>query len=285
MPMKLKANHASIGNKVVTLKEDEPSVFDLLGACGVENVSSIRFGYPPSTLPITDANLETKLDDLGVQTGERIVLETGDSRGAVMSPPAAPTKPHLQIHKIPDDNSCLFHSVSYCIYRDLTWSASLRQIVSDVVVANPQEYTSAILDKPNREYSQWILRSDSWGGGIEISILAKRLATAIYVVDMDSLNVDKFLEAEFDKFILIMFNGIHYDAIEMSDGRTVFDKTGQDELIAESLAIASELKRTGHSFNTHVAKIKCNTCGDVFVGERAVSKHAESTGHTNFGQT
>jgi ubiquitin thioesterase OTU1 len=38
---------------------------------------------------------------------------------------------------------------------------------------HPDEYNEAILDNRPEDYSEWIVYGDSWGGGIELSILSK----------------------------------------------------------------------------------------------------------------
>ena len=43
----------------------------------------------------------------------------------------------------------------------------------DTVAGDPEEYTEAFLGKPNAEYCAWILNPQSWGGAIELSILAR----------------------------------------------------------------------------------------------------------------
>ncbi len=41
------------------------------------------------------------------------------------------------------------------------------------MAGNPGTYTEAFLGKPNAEYCAWILDSQRWGGGIELSILSE----------------------------------------------------------------------------------------------------------------
>lgn len=97
-------------------------------------------------------------------------------------------------------------------------------MVSKEVLNNPVKFNDAILDKPNKDYAQWILKMESWGGAIEIGIISDALAVAIYVVDIDAVKIEKFNEDKFDNYILILFNGIHYDSLTMNEFKTVFNK-------------------------------------------------------------
>lgn len=306
--MRVKISGPNGFNKVVSLNGGD-SLKKLVKAAGSPlAVVGVRFGYPPHKVDLTEKNLNENVDSLGISSGEKITLITqSDDSKTDLSPsateidggdvqlPVTETRivlPEgqqrlLQIHEVPDDNSCLFHAISYCLYKDITVSSQLRKAVSEEILADHETYSDAVLDKPNKEYAKWILKKDSWGGGIEIAILSKRLEVAIYVLDMDAQQFERFNEEQFDQFIVIMFTGVHYDAVELDDGKTVFDKrdTFYTELIlAGALQIAQQMKQTGHSFNTRKDKIICNTCQKTMTGEREVAKHAESTGHVDFGQ-
>ncbi|CAI4038676.1 hypothetical protein SMKI_06G0210 [Saccharomyces mikatae IFO 1815] len=300
--MKLKVTGPGI-NQIVTLKQDA-TVSDLIEQTGLD-VKTLRFGYPPQKIDLQQEGAtlrQTQLDDLGINSGEKVILETCDNNENFrMSPPQPKPKRVLKntemsiggngkdvlsVHPVPDDNSCLFHAIAYGIFKQDNVRA-LREMVSKEILDNPVKFSDAILDKPNQEYARWILKMESWGGAIEIGIISDALAVAIYVVDIDAVKIEKFNEDKFDNYILILFNGIHYDSLAMNELKTVFDKKNQpesDDVLTAALQLASNLKQTGYSFNTHKAQIKCNTCQMAFVGEREVARHAESTGHVDFGQ-
>lgn len=308
--MRLKVAGPSGFNKVIKL-EDHDTLRALISATASPfPVLGIRYGYPPQTINITEEDLDQTVESLGISPGEKITLITVPDKitnaGSMPSEirnnatddelPVTQTrivlpegqKRILQVHTVPDDNSCLFHSISYCIYKDISLSGGLRKIVSEEIRADPLLYSDAVLDRPNKEYAQWILQKDSWGGGIEIAILSKKLGVAIYVLDIDAQQFERFNEDQFDQFIVVMFSGVHYDSVELDDAKTVFDK--RDEYLSQlilsgTLKIAQQMKKGGHSFNTSKDKIICNVCKKVMVGEKAVAKHAEGTGHVDFGQS
>jgi ubiquitin thioesterase OTU1 len=53
---------------------------------------------------------------------------------------------------VPADNSCLFNSVGYVCHgdRNLSSAARLRKLVADAVLADPVQYSDAILGKPTQ---------------------------------------------------------------------------------------------------------------------------------------
>merc|ERR1712070_1150184 len=77
----------------------------------------------------------------------------------------------MQRKVIPADNSCLFNAVRHCL--QLTMSPQdIRRLCAQAVLADAELYCEAVLDKPPKEYASWIQRDESWGGAIEVGILA-----------------------------------------------------------------------------------------------------------------
>ncbi|EDO18844.1 hypothetical protein Kpol_1023p13 [Vanderwaltozyma polyspora DSM 70294] len=307
--MRLKISGAEGFNKVVTIDNDA-TLQDLVKVIDLNtSITSMRYGYPPIKLVLDEHSLGKNLGDLNISSGEKISIstESESSSGGIISGGSIPKVQEtgilkenqvyidlpegdtniLQSHVVPDDNSCLFHAISYCIYKDIGLSNELRSVVSQEILSNKQTYNEAILEKSNSEYANWIMKKDSWGGGIEIAILSEKTETAIYVIDIDASKIEKFNEDKYSKFIMVVFNGIHYDAIELENGQTVFDKENEllsNIVLSGGLKIASQLKSSGYSFNTRKDKIICNICKKIMVGERQVARHAEETGHVDFGQ-
>lgn len=309
--MRFKVNVSGKGDKIVSLEGNDKLVGELLQEIAekfgivIEDIGMIRFGYPSQKVEINDDVIIKLIEDIGLNSGEKIgvVLK---SNGSVSKPSATPkvsslrnnqssfytdagSKMIVQQHQVPDDNSCLFHAISYCMYKDISLSSGLRELVAKEILSNGSTYNEAILGKKPQDYVNWIQKNDSWGGGIEIAVLSEAICVAIYVLDMDAIKFEKFNEDKYNEFIIILFNGVHYDSIELENGKTAFnmktDKELSEKVLEHSLEIAKKLKESGHAFNTHKANIICNVCQKTFVGERDVARHAESTGHTDFGQT
>ena len=59
-----------------------------------------------------------------------------------------------------------------------------RQVIVDTVAGDPDEYSEAFLGKPNAVYCAWILDPKSWGGAIELSILARYVQTGTLFLEV-----------------------------------------------------------------------------------------------------
>ncbi|AAS51006.2 ABR233Wp [Eremothecium gossypii ATCC 10895] len=308
--MKIKVTVSSFGEQVLEVGADA-SLNELLTLVkeaygGEVPLKSMRFGYPPQQVELCGHDGKEELGELGISGGERIVfacesggLDARESRippnldGALSPPNKITMQPGmtLEIHEVPDDNSCLFHAISYALYKDTATSQQLREVVAREVEADPVAYSDSIVGRPNREYAAWIRKRDSWGGAIEIAILSKYLATAMFVLDIDAGRYEKFNEDKYNEFIVLVFSGIHYDTLQLSIAgaavpQTVFDSSEPDSdvLLVRASEVASKMKKAGLSFNTYRERIRCNQCGTVLLGDREVSQHAKQTGHIDFGQ-
>jgi hypothetical protein len=49
-------------------------------------------------------------------------------------------------------------------------------------------------------------------------------------------------------------------------------------------SMAQKLKERGYNVDTATFNIVCEQCGKGFIGEKEAVKHAEETGHMEFGQ-
>lgn len=52
----------------------------------------------------------------------------------------------LVLRIMPDDNSCLFRAVAFCLLPAMDTMNELRSVVAQAIQANPDKYTSAVLD-------------------------------------------------------------------------------------------------------------------------------------------
>lgn len=92
----------------------------------------------------------------------------------------------------------------------------MRQLVADTIAAQPEEYSDAILGKPNREYCSWILNPNSWGGAIELAVLSNYYGFEIAVVNSTTGIISRFGEdKQYEQRVFLLFDGIHYDPLYM----------------------------------------------------------------------
>ncbi|GJN88610.1 hypothetical protein Rhopal_001576-T1 [Rhodotorula paludigena] len=205
----------------------------------------------------------------------------------------------LVLRQVPDDNSCLFRAIGLVLSPGETdAAASLRRVVAGAIQADPDTYSEVMLGRAPADYVATILKPSSWGGAIELAIFAAHFATEIWSVDVQTGRVDRFGEdAGFDTFVLLVYSGIHYDALTFSFSppspsttfpppnldfdTTVFPKSQSDMLDAAQQLVAQ--LRAQHAYtDTATFTLKCGDCGRALRGEKEAREHAASSGHTSF---
>ncbi|KAJ3073452.1 ubiquitin-specific protease otu1 [Podochytrium sp. JEL0797] len=199
----------------------------------------------------------------------------------------------LLVRKMKDDNSCLFHSLSYLLAKNSTPS-SLRKIISTTILSHPHLYTTPLLGRPPAEYATWIESANSWGGAIELSIFAAHFETEIVSVDVSNLRVDRFGEGSgYTRVAILFYSGIHYDAVAVNPvgpepGVEAFDETvfSGEAKMKEVVEAAVELAKVWKSKRkfTDLGKftLKCSVCKEGLVGQKEAQRHAMELGHASF---
>jgi hypothetical protein len=43
-------------------------------------------------------------------------------------------------------------------------SKDLRELAAGIIISNPDKYSTAMLGRTREDYTQWLLREQSWGG-------------------------------------------------------------------------------------------------------------------------
>lgn len=258
-------------------------------------------GFPPSHIDLS--NPETKLTDFSLRTGDTIIVEENKSGNEDPSKISLvpghfngrPTEECgiLTRRVVPADNSCLFRSIALLMEGGETDSSrirELRELIASIVCSRPAEYTEAVLGKSNQEYCLWIRNPETWGGAIEIAILAEFYAVEIKVVDTQSLRVDKFGEnSNYKHCIYLIYDNIHYDPLvlesgsESSEVKTVFS-VDDDFVFAQAMELAQEAKRSRQYTDLTGFTLRCLVCQLGLRGQRQAQQHAVATGHTNFAE-
>ncbi|XP_018322484.1 ubiquitin thioesterase OTU1 [Agrilus planipennis] len=263
----------------------------------------ILSGYPPKKFDLSgDSKL---LADSGLSSGEILIVE--ESQEPVQEVSTDPENENEECKEklnndlpgflmkqiVPADNSCLFTSLNFVlsgILRDSSEVAPyMRQIVSHSVLSEPDTYSEAILGKPNDEYATWILNEKSWGGAIELSVLANYYGVEVAVVDTVNGIINRFGEDQkFPHRVFLMFDGIHYDPLylETSQGekiQTIFS-ADDERLLEEALQLGIEAKSSRQFTDVNKFMLKCLECNVFISGQAQAQQHAQSTGHTNFGE-
>lgn len=276
-----------------------------------EKCMKIFHGYPPK--PLKSVSDSDTLASLSLRSGDMLIIEEdansvadkssstntseslGNESGNQMQPEISCRNNGILTKRVvPADNSCLFTSIDFVMENgkkiDLESSRQLRHIIAQIVAGNPNLYNPGFLEKSNSEYCSWISDNKSWGGAIEVSILANYFETEIDVIDSQTGRINRFGEdKQFRQRVFLLYSGVHYDPIvlENFDGtsiiQTKFDVT-DEEVLVQALEIGEEAKASRQFTNIESGTMKCLVCSVLVHGQLGLKHHLMETGHVNFSE-
>ncbi|XP_033333144.2 yod1 deubiquitinase [Megalopta genalis] len=261
-------------------------------------------GFPPKAINLNDES--TTIEKSGIVSGDTLIVEEKPAqfngernsdeigRSHIVNDESFVNTPGVLMKKdVPADNSCLFTSVGYVLNGkvDPSCASFMREIIANAVAADPEEYSEAFLGRPNLEYCKWILKPDSWGGAIELSILSKFYGLEIAVIDSINAIINRFGEDQhYAQRVFLIFDGIHYDPLyleplDLQGGsiQTIFP-TEDKRILLEAAELAREAKSSRQFTDVQKFTLICNDCKVKLNGQTAAQQHAIETGHMNFGE-
>ncbi|KAG8703819.1 ubiquitin-specific protease otu1 [Ceratobasidium sp. 395] len=300
----------------------QQSIYELSGL--LPSQQELKSGYPPKALALIP---ELPLSSLGLQRGDQITVilnpnsatPTSTSRPPVPAPtprvqptssapaPAPAPGPKANsgkdgfvetpagtlVHRVvPDDNSCLFSSIAIVFQQNMAAASKMRALVIDSIQKDPETYSDVILGQSRGSYMNAISKDTTWGGAIELSIFSDYFHTEIDSYDVETGRCDKFGEGKYENRCILMYSGIHYDAVSLAPTpdapldfhATVFPIEGSDYISQGATKLASQLRASRKFTNTSTFDLKCEICGKGLKGEKEARAHASETGHTSFGE-
>jgi len=172
---------------------------------------------------------------------------------------------------------------------NLECQKTMRDFIAKTVKNDPETFNDAILGKSTNAYCDWIRNPSSWGGCIELSVLAKYYKKEICVADIRTGRIDRFGEDQnYMTRVFIIYDGIHFDPLYLQlEGcgrvQTVFS-TQDDVVMTQVSDLTDEAKRAKKFTNVENFKLRCLVCQSPLEGQVAAQNHAEKTGHINFGE-
>ncbi|KDR73495.1 hypothetical protein GALMADRAFT_251204 [Galerina marginata CBS 339.88] len=225
------------------------------------------------------------------------------------SPPAQSSGPDsvevdggFLVHRVvPDDNSCLFSSAALVFEQSISKAPQMRKVVADGIRNNPETYTEGILGMPPPQYITTISKPTTWGGAIELAILATHYSAEIASIDVETGRIDHFTPGEYGSAstgmrAIFIYSGIHYDAASLApmvDAPSEWHQTlfpiqspddSSDPILIAAKKLADILRSKKAFTNTATFDLKCEQCGQGLKGEKGARAHAEQTGHVRFGE-
>lgn len=266
--------------------------------------SAVLSGFPPKPLTETGSlmsgDLITVEEDAAAAAEEEEhepveEAKAGEQKQQKIELPSVPCLDGQLVRRVIDaDNSCLFNAVGYVLQqRNRKAATDLRKVVAEAVAADPEIYSEGFLGRSNADYCEWILKPDSWGGAIEVSVLVKHFGVEIAIVDISNTRLDRFGEdAGHSERTLVLYDGIHYDALALSPAegadeefdRTVFNSRDEGEILEAALKLAQTAKEKMLFTDTSKFQLRCLVCQQGLTGEKDALKHATETGHQNFAE-
>lgn len=307
----LKDDSLSLQSRLIDLKSHLTKLTQI-----PEASLQIRIGFPPSLVSNND---QERLENLGIKNGDTLIVEESSSSnasansvavgsGGTSTVPVVPSSGPAQHHVVesessqqggvllrrvvPSDNSCLFTSIGFVLNGkvDTTVGGFMRQIIAESISNDKEQYCDAILGKPNEDYVAWILKPESWGGAIELSILANVYGLEIAVIDTINQIIQRFGEDQrYPHRVYLIFDGIHYDPIywEPSNAsgeiQTIFPSSNE-AIYHEAECLAKELKQSKQYTDVARFTLKCLQCNQVLTGQSEATAHAKASGHTQFDE-
>jgi hypothetical protein len=148
--------------------------------------------------------------------------------------------------RVAKDHSCLFTALIYLVNGPdalnsttdrLAAVTALRKYCADTVVADAETWPEWKLGHEPAAYAKWIQKSDTWGGEIELFILAERLQVEVLVVDMVTQSI------------------LSYGTATAAKGRVHLLYTGQLALRPDRVRRRGDLCGSRSGFHSH-----CRRC-------------------------
>ncbi|WWC88636.1 uncharacterized protein L201_003549 [Kwoniella dendrophila CBS 6074] len=232
----------------------------------------------PSPVHPTRPESPLAQNDIPLETNDSVALPGRDAG-------------YLQLRVVPDDNSCLFSAIGVIFEGGIESAQKLRKVVADAIKDDPFTYSDVMLGQPTDQYINKIQKSETWGGAIELSIFSKHYKTEISSFDVATGRCDRFGQDEYDSRCLLVYSGIHYDALTLSPlpssppsfHTTIFPIT-DSAIIPTAEKLIGGLKARHYYTDTSNFDLKCQICGEGLIGEKGAREHATKTGHVQFGE-
>lgn len=187
------------------------------------NVPSDRIvlavGFPPKPLgsvaeDATVASVFKEGDMVIVREGDDAILKRGRTDGRYVKP--CDERSTMRRIEVPADNSCLFHAVAKVADQPGLNAATLRSRCVETVLANQAKFNATLLGQRPEHYALWLAQPSSWGGAVELVILAFLLQIEIVVVDIQAGRTETFGAGEgYVTRGFVLYTGKHYDALAM----------------------------------------------------------------------
>ena len=251
-----------------------------------ESNLKIAYGFPKKIINSDELDM-LSLEELSIFDKEYLLIELieqNDTNNEQNRNIIDYSKYSIKKKDIPADNSCLFNAINFAINQNANSPEIIREIITSEIKSNPEDYNAAILGKDPEEYCKWILNKETWGGGIELSILSKFFHVQIGVADIQFLTFEYF--GNYDKCIYLLYNNIHYDVFYKEEkGKIIGIFNSYDANVKQEIMdICMQLQSQEKYVDTAAFSLRCMQCQLLLKGQNEVIEHTKKTGHINFSE-
>ena len=129
------------------------------------------------------------------------------------------------------DHSCLFNTIAYLTNREEFNHMSamkMRQLIVDHIMTS--NFDEAWLGSSRKDYMEWIVRPNSWGGALELKMFSDIFGIQIVCLDVTNKRVDTYgSDKSYHNMIFCLYDDEHYDPLVMNfDENSEMDMTQFD---------------------------------------------------------
>ncbi|KAL8436757.1 hypothetical protein Efla_002189 [Eimeria flavescens] len=201
---------------------------------------------------------------------------------------------------VPADDSCLFASVSLVAIPSLS-ASQLRDLAAAGLAKDRERFNEVVLEAPPAAYVRRLRAASTWGGYLELTVLAEQLQQQLAVVDAESGRMDIYGEKYKHRRSFLLYDGIHYDPLmgappgapEAAPGappppvtacshlQTVF-AADDAAATAAAAAVGREVQQQQGFVRAAGMQARCLVCGQLLRDNKELRQHAKATGHQNF---
>eukprot|EP01062_Namystynia_karyoxenos_P050194 TRINITY_DN38919_c0_g1_i1.p1 TRINITY_DN38919_c0_g1~~TRINITY_DN38919_c0_g1_i1.p1 ORF type:complete len:279 (+),score=65.71 TRINITY_DN38919_c0_g1_i1:78-839(+) len=196
--------------------------------------------------------------------------------------------------RVPNDCGCLFTAIAYLAdpehegRADGAVAAALREAVARAIAADPATYTDALLGMPNTAYQDWIRDPFSWGGGVELAVLARHYGVAITVGSPGPGGGALHTVAgsgDCGRRILLLYTGSHYDPVvgvaeedsPVTEETRIFHTADGAEAVDAQLCDLAAALGADHAATARA--VRCLGCGALCRDAQAFQAHCGEVQH------
>lgn len=197
---------------------------------------------------------------------------------------------------VPADDSCLFASVSLVAIPSIS-PKQLRDVAAAGILKDPERFNEVVLELPPQAYVKRLRSARSWGGYLELAVLAEELKHQLAVIDAESGRMDLYGEEFKGRRSFLLYDGIHYDPLvaypqglpRVPDAPLLAPNEMMTVFAADDAAAAAAAAAVGQEVHHQQGYVRaagmearCLACGELLKDNDDLRRHAKATGHQEF---